>query len=54
MILMQKWPYFQVFLLGNIYQINVSYDILELKERLSRLKKQQVQKVEKLRFLQRG
>ena len=28
---MQKWPYFQVFLLGNIYQINVSYDILELK-----------------------
>ena len=45
---MQKWPYFQVFLLGNIYQINVSYDILELKERLSRLKKQQVQNAVKL------
>ena len=38
---MQKWPFFQVSLLGNIDQINVSYDILELKERLSRLKKQQ-------------
>ena len=45
---MQKWPFFQVFLLGNIDQINVSYDILELKERLSRLKKQQDQNVEKL------
>ena len=45
---MQKWPFFQDFLLGNIDQINVSYDILELKERLSRLKKQQVQNVEKL------
>ena len=28
----------------------MSYDILELKERLSRLKKQQVQKVEKLKI----
>ena len=47
MVLMQKWPFLQDFLLGNIDQINVSYDILELKERLSRLKKQQVQNVEK-------
>ena len=67
---MQKWPFFQVSLLGNIDQINVSYDILELKERLSTLKKQQdilekktvfleyknnkFKKVEKLRFFQRG
>ena len=36
---MQKWPFFQDFLLGNIDQKNVSYDILELKERLSRLSK---------------
>ena len=49
---MQKWPFFQVFLLGNIDQINVSYDILELKEQLSRLKKQQVQNVEKLEIFQ--
>ena len=54
MILMQKWPYFQVFLLGNIYQINVSYDILELKERLSRLKKQQVQNAVKLEIFPDG
>ena len=51
---MQKWPFFQVFLLGNIDQINVSYDILELKEQLSRLKKQQVQNVEKLEIFQTG
>ena len=47
---MQKWPFFQVSLLGNIDQINVSYDILELKERLSRLKKQQVQRSENWDF----
>ena len=39
MILMQKWPFFQDFLFGNIDQKNLSYDILELKERLSRLSK---------------
>ena len=39
MVLMQKWPFFQDFLLGNRDQKNVSYDILELKERLSRLTK---------------
>ena len=51
---MQKWPFFQVFLLGNIDQINVSYDILELKERLSRLKKQQDENVEKLEIFPDG
>ena len=54
MVLMQKWPFLQDFLLGNIDQINVSYDILELKERLSRLKKQQVQNVEKLEIFPDG
>ena len=28
---MQKWPFFQLFLLGNIGQENVFYDILERK-----------------------
>ena len=51
---MQKWPFFQVFLLGNIDQINVSYDILELKERLSTLKKQQDENVEKLEIFPDG
>ena len=54
MVLVKKWPFFQLFCLANIGQENVFYDILELKKRLFRLKEQQVQKVEKLRFFQRG
>ena len=29
MVLVQKWPYFQLCFLGNIGQENVIYDILE-------------------------
>ena len=43
-----------LFFLDNIGKENVFYDILERKKRLSRLKKQEVQKVEKLTFFQRG
>ena len=50
MLLVQKWPFFQLFFLGNIGQGNVFYDILERKKRLSRLQRRRVQKVEKLRF----
>ena len=50
----QKMAIFPTFCLANIGQENMFYDILELKKRLFRLKKQQVQKVEKLRFFQRG
>ena len=31
MVLVQKWPFFQLFFLGNIGQKNVFYDILESK-----------------------
>ena len=31
MVLVQKWPFFQNFFLGNIGQENVFYDILERK-----------------------
>ena len=31
MVLVQKWPFFQLFFLGNIGQENVFYDILERK-----------------------
>ena len=31
MLLVQKWPFFQLFFLGNISQENVIYDILERK-----------------------
>ena len=32
--LVQKWPFFQLFLLGNISQKNVFYDILQRKSAL--------------------
>ena len=32
MVLVQKWPFFQVFFLGNIGQENYFYDILERKK----------------------
>ena len=31
MVLVQKWPFFEVFFLGNIGQENVFYDVLERK-----------------------
>ena len=31
MVLVQKWPFFQLFVLGNIGQENVFYDVLEQK-----------------------
>ena len=31
MVLVQKWPFFQLLFLGNIGQENVFYDILERK-----------------------
>ena len=52
MVLVQRWPFFQLLFLGNIGQENVFYDILERKDAF--LEKQEVQKVEKLTFFQRG
>ena len=43
-----------LFFLGNMGKENVFYDIVELRKRPSRLKNQEVQKVEKLKFFQRG
>ena len=54
MVLVKKQAFFHVFFLGNIGHENVFYNILEQKKRLSRPKKNKVQKVEKLRFFQRG
>ena len=52
MVLVQKWPFFQLFFLGNISQENVSYDILERKNAFLGYKKKDVQKVQKLTFFQ--
>ena len=34
MVLVRKWPFFQLFFLGNIGQENAFYDILERKNAL--------------------
>ena len=44
MVLVQKWPFFQLFLLGNIGQKNVFYDILERKHAVLGYKKKKFKK----------
>ena len=55
MVFVQKWPFFHLcFFGGNIGYKNVFYDILDRKKRLSRLKKQEVQKVKKIDLFSKG
>ena len=54
MVLVQNCPFFQLSFLANIGQQNVFYDILEGKNAFLGYKKQEVQKIKKLRFFQRG
>ena len=54
MLLVQKWPFFQLFFLGNFSQENVFNAILERAKAFLGFKKTEVQKVEKLTFFQRG
>ena len=44
MVLVQKWPFFQLFFLGNIGQENVFYDILERKNAFLSYKKKNFKK----------
>ena len=44
MVLVQKWPCFQLFFLGNIGQKNVVYDILERENAFQRYKNKQSKK----------
>ena len=44
MVLVQKWPFFQVFFLGNIGQGNVFCDILERKNAFIRYKNKKIKK----------
>ena len=53
MVLVKKWPFFQLYFFGDIGQENVFYDILERKNAFL-IQKQEVQKVRKLTFFQRG
>ena len=44
MVLVQKWPFFQLFFLGNIGQKNVFYNILERKNAFLRYKNKKFKK----------
>ena len=50
MVLVQKWPVFQVFFLGNIRKENVFYDIVEPKKTFLASKNTKFKKVQKLTF----
>ena len=52
MVLVQKWPFFQLFFLGNIGQENVFYDILELKNAFLGYKKKKFKKSKNWDFSQ--
>ena len=44
MVLVQKWPFFQIFFLGNIGQEKVFYEILEQKNSFLGFKNKQSKK----------
>ena len=44
MVLVKKWPFFQLYFLGNIGHQNVFYDILERKNALLGSKKRKSKK----------
>ena len=50
MVLVQKWPFFQVFFLGNIGQENVFYDILERKNAFLGYKNKKLKKAKNWHF----
>ena len=52
MVLLQKWPFFQLFFLVNLGQENVSYDILERKNTFLRYKNKQCKKPKNWHFFE--
>ena len=53
MVLVQKWPFFQLYFLGNIGEENVFYDNLEGKNAFLSYKKKS-SKSEKIEFFPKG
>ena len=53
MVLIEKWPFFQLFFLGNIGQKNVFYDILERKNAFLANKKKKFKKSKNWHFSKR-
>ena len=54
MVLVRKWPVFELFFLGNISQENVFHDILERKSALLGYKNKKFKKSKNSQFFQRG
>ena len=50
MVSVQKWPFFQLFFLGNIGQENVFYDILERKNAFQGYKNKKFKKLKNWHF----
>ena len=50
MVLVQKWPFFQLFFFGNLDKENVFYDILEEKNAFLRYKKKKSKKPKNWHF----
>ena len=50
MVLVQKWPFFQLFFFGNLDQENVFYDILERKNAFQRYKNKKSKKPKNWHF----
>ena len=53
MVLVQKWPFFRVFILGNIGQENVFYDILKRKNAFLGYKNKKFKKSKNWHFSKR-
>ena len=53
MVLVQEWPFFQIFFLGNLEQENVFYDILERKNSFLRYRNKKSKKP-KIVFFSKG
>ena len=53
MVLVEKWPFFILYFLGNVAQENVFYHILKRKNAFLDYKNKKFKKVEKLTFFQR-
>ena len=54
MLLVQKWPVFHLFFLGNIGQENLFYDILKRKNAFLGHKKKKIKKAKNWHFSQGG
>ena len=54
MVLVQKWPFFQLFFLANLGQENIFYDILEQKNAFLAYKNNKHDEPQAVKFLSRN